>query len=140
MRGSLDNGRLFEQCESMEKHYAVSILLLEFKGDREVDPVTICRGFNDVEESSAKSIITKFVLLLGRFPKLRIVWSKSPQHTAELFKAIKSGRDDPDVALASELGSNEQVSKKPSDTYRSHSSKITPPSPPRLAHSSIRNC
>lgn len=124
----------------MEKHYAVSILLLEFKGDREVDPVTICRGFNDVEESSAKSIITKFVLLLGRFPKLRIVWSKSPQHTAELFKAIKSGRDDPDVALASELGSNEQVSKKPSDTYRSHSSKITPPSPPRLAHSSIRNC
>ncbi|GMH97149.1 hypothetical protein TrST_g5395 [Triparma strigata] len=112
LRNSLDNGRLFEQCESMEKHYSQSILLLEFKGDREADPVTICRGFNDIEESSAKSIITKFVLLLGRFPKLRILWSKSPQHTAELFLAIKSGRDDPDVALASELGGNEQLDKK----------------------------
>ena len=52
------------------------------------------------------------VLLLGQFPKLRILWSRSPQHTAELFKAVKSGRDNPDIAAAAEKGSNEQLDKK----------------------------
>lgn len=42
--------------------------------------------------------------LTGHFPKLRILWSKSPHETLRLFKVLKVNHEEVDVAKAMEIG------------------------------------
>jgi DNA excision repair protein ERCC-4 len=48
------------------------------------------------------NICSKLSLLIIAFPKLRILWARSPHVTAEVFKTLKAGRldADPDQAMA----------------------------------------
>jgi len=49
-------------------------------------------------EISPASIISKLTLLTMHMKKLRILWSKSPAHTAEIFQQLrKQHRQDPDL-------------------------------------------
>jgi DNA excision repair protein ERCC-4 len=48
-------------------------------------------------------------LLVMHFPKLRILWSRSPHETLKIFKALKTNHEEVDVEKAIELGSNESV-------------------------------
>jgi len=43
------------------------------------------------------------------FPKLRILWSRSPHHTLQVFKELKSNHDEVDVKRAVEIGRNESI-------------------------------
>jgi DNA excision repair protein ERCC-4 len=44
-------------------------------------------------------------LLVLKFPKMRVLWSRSPAHTAELFLALKKNKKQPDRVAAAAVGS-----------------------------------
>jgi DNA excision repair protein ERCC-4 len=43
------------------------------------------------------------------FPKLRILWSKSPHETLRIFEELKKNHDEVDVAKAVEIGQSESI-------------------------------
>jgi DNA excision repair protein ERCC-4 len=57
---------------------------------------------------SPASIISKLSLLALHFKKLQIIWSRSPQHTAEIFRALKDmpehKNNDPDLQKINRTG------------------------------------
>lgn len=50
------------------------------------------------------SLISKLVLLLTHFPRLRVFWSRSLHATAAIYAALKQNQDDPDAASAAAVG------------------------------------
>jgi len=50
-------------------------------------------------EISPSNVISKISLLAFHFKKTQILWSKSPSHTAELFKALKDAQSIPGSSL-----------------------------------------
>jgi DNA excision repair protein ERCC-4 len=44
------------------------------------------------------------VMLIHRFPKLRLIWSRSMQMTAEIFAALKAVEDEPVLEVAQRIG------------------------------------
>ena len=57
---------------------------------------------------SPASIISKLSLLTIHFPKLQILWSRSPKHTAEIFRSLRNlpqhKNCDPDLQKTSRIG------------------------------------
>jgi DNA excision repair protein ERCC-4 len=49
------------------------------------------------------------VLLTKHFPTLRILWSRSPYITTELFEDLKRGADDPDLNTKNVLSLDEEL-------------------------------
>jgi len=47
--------------------------------------------------------------LTAHFPKLRILWSRSPHETLRLFKGLKVNHDEVDVAKTIEIGKNDSL-------------------------------
>eukprot|EP00039_Didymoeca_costata_P014120 m.224674 g.224674 ORF g.224674 m.224674 type:complete len:904 (+) comp15951_c0_seq21:138-2849(+) len=93
--GSLNSGRLLTQVESMTKYYDVPILLIEFDPDK---PFTFLDELSgDIEY---KSTMSKIVLLVKSFPKLRILWARSAAATAALFLDLKQHERQPDAGIA----------------------------------------
>jgi DNA excision repair protein ERCC-4 len=104
--GSFASGRLYTQAESMCKHYKVPCLLIEF------DPAkTFClQNVNEIgPDIRSDKICSKMALLVMHFPKLRLLWSRSPFETLKLFKALKTNHEEVDVERAVEIGSNESL-------------------------------
>ncbi|KAL5104999.1 DNA repair endonuclease XPF [Taenia crassiceps] len=116
--GSLNSGRLFQQCTAMSRHYLNPILLIEFsmpangvtyKAPRFPNvalPATtpsfaLFTGRNAVVAADARTdldphhLLPRLVLLLLHFPRLRVLWSVTPYCTAELFAELKVGRAEP---------------------------------------------
>jgi DNA excision repair protein ERCC-4 len=104
--GSLNSGRLYNQCQQMTRYYSKAILLIEFDQNRSFNfkgRYMISRETNDAE------IMEKIQILTIHFPKLRLVWSPTPYATAQLFEELKQNRDEPDVELALHLGSDDPL-------------------------------
>jgi len=104
--GSFQSGRLYTQAESMCKYYKCPCLLIEF------DPAkSFClQNVNDIGPTiRTDSICSKMAVLMMHFPKLRILWSKSPHETLKLFRDLKVNHDEVDVERAVEIGRNESV-------------------------------
>ena len=82
--GSLKSGRLYNQTEAMCIHYAIPILLIEFDPGKSF-------SFSMIRDDTISNVGTsqKLVLLLIHFPKLRIVWSPTPNFTVDIFEALK---------------------------------------------------
>ena len=102
--GSFASGRLYTQAEQMSKYYKCPALLIEF------DPSKSFRLQNSNElgsEIRSDAISSKLALLTMHFPKLRILWSKSPHETLRIFKELKRHHDEVDVEKAIEIGRNE---------------------------------
>ncbi|KAG2763845.1 hypothetical protein PC129_g5744 [Phytophthora cactorum] len=99
--GSLNSGRLFNQAESMRRFYKTPVLLIEFTQGKAF-------SLQDVSEIgpeiSATNIVSKLTLLILHFPSLRILWSRSPHATVDLFKIVKKYQDEPDMEAAAALG------------------------------------
>ncbi|CAH0476693.1 unnamed protein product [Peronospora belbahrii] len=99
--GSLNSGRLFNQAESMRRFYKTPVLLIEFTQGKAF-------SLQDVSELSseinATNIVSKLTLLILHFPSLRILWSRSPHATVDLFKIVKKYQDEPDMNAAAALG------------------------------------
>ncbi|XP_064605253.1 DNA repair endonuclease XPF-like [Liolophura sinensis] len=95
--GSLNNGRLYNQCVSMCRYYRRPILLIEFDPTKSFS----LQGKYDVSrEVSIQDVTSRLTLITIHFPKLRILWCPSPYATAELIQELKIGRDQPDGATA----------------------------------------
>ncbi|EGG12539.1 DNA repair protein rad16 [Melampsora larici-populina 98AG31] len=110
---SFNSGRLYQQCEMMTAHYKQPILLIEFdqKKSFSLDTYKDTRGAGssatNLKAPSDTDLQAKLVLLTLSFPKLRLIWSSSPQATAEIFREIKSGHPEPDTTTASLIGLDE---------------------------------
>ncbi|KAF4149743.1 ERCC4 domain [Phytophthora infestans] len=99
--GSLNSGRLFNQAESMRRFYKTPVLLIEFTQGKAF-------SLQDVSEIgpeiSATNIVSKLTLLILHFPSLRLLWSRTPHATVDLFKIVKRYQDEPDMEAAAALG------------------------------------
>ena len=104
--GSLNSGRLYNQCVQMARFYSKPILLIEFDQNR---PFHLQGHFmlSTDSGSSNADIVQKLQLLTIHFPKLRIVWSPSPYATAQLFEELKMNKDEPNSEMAIQLGSED---------------------------------
>lgn len=108
--GSLANGRLYNQAETMMEHYRSPMLLIEFDQTKSFT----LEPFADSSTSTVSSIISaapdlqsKLVLLTLAFPRLRIIWSSSPYQTAEIFEELKKNNEEPDPIKAVRIGLGE---------------------------------
>ncbi|BFG00357.1 DNA repair endonuclease XPF [Drosophila madeirensis] len=106
--GSLNSGRLYNQCVQMQRHYAKPILLIEFDQNK---PFHLQGKFMLSQQTTATNadIVQKLQLLTLHFPRLRLIWSPSPYATAQLFEELKLGKPEPDPRQAVALGSEEPV-------------------------------
>ncbi|XP_041359609.1 DNA repair endonuclease XPF-like isoform X2 [Gigantopelta aegis] len=95
--GSLNNGRLYNQCVSMSRYYKRPVLLIEFDATKSFSLQGKYSLSNDV---SMQDVTSRLALLTLHFPKLRILWCPSPYATAELFDELKAGREQPDATTA----------------------------------------
>lgn len=87
---SFKSGRLLQQITNMTRYYKKPVLLIEFDDSipfRLTDPSQYDSTTGG--EVNPSSIISKLSLLTLHFPNLQIVWSKGPQHTADIFKELK---------------------------------------------------
>jgi DNA excision repair protein ERCC-4 len=104
--GSFASGRLYTQAEAMCKYYKCPALLIEF------DPTkSFClQNSNELGvDIRNDSVCSKMAILTMHFPKLRILWSRSPHETLRIFKALKTNHDEVNVEKAMEFGRNESV-------------------------------
>ncbi|GFR49035.1 hypothetical protein Agub_g11058, partial [Astrephomene gubernaculifera] len=97
LHASLASGRLYHQAESMSRHYSRPLLLIEFDPDRQFG----LQGAGELgDDIDPRHVISKLTLLTLHFPKLRLLWSRSPHATADLFASLKSNQDEPDPQQA----------------------------------------
>jgi len=87
---SFASGRLITQVENMLRNYTAPMLLIEFDENQ-----AFSLQKEIPEEIQPQNIISKLVVLTQNFPKLRILWSRSPFQTAGLFKMLKTGQPEP---------------------------------------------
>ncbi|KAG7367621.1 ERCC4 domain containing protein [Nitzschia inconspicua] len=104
--GSFASGRLYTQAEQMSKYYTRPCLLIEFDPQK-----TFClQNAHELGmDIKTDSICSKLAILTMHFPKLSVLWSKSPYETLRLFKELKASRGEVDVAKAVEIGRNDSV-------------------------------
>lgn len=104
--GSFASGRLYTQAEAMSKYYKCPSLLIEFDEDKDF----CLQNSNELGmDIKVDSTCSKMVLLTTHFPKLRILWSRSPNETLRVFKELKSSHEEVDVEQAVEIGRSESV-------------------------------
>mmetsp|Transcript_34725 Transcript_34725/g.87308 ORF Transcript_34725/g.87308 Transcript_34725/m.87308 type:complete len:411 (+) Transcript_34725:347-1579(+) len=103
---SFKSGRLFEQVKQMQRLYEHPILLIEF-------PLGADFSLQAASEIPAAitggNIISKITLLTLHFPSLRILWSKTPHETAELFREIKKNQPEPDPKRIAAIGTGTET-------------------------------
>ncbi len=106
---SLASGRLFNQATSLCKYFKKPILLIEFSEDQ---PFSLSEFWT--EEISSMSISSKLVLLILHFPNLRIMWSRSPSITADLFEQLSAlDSEDIDMNVVNILSTEEGMQDTP---------------------------
>lgn len=98
---SLASGRLYSQAEAMSRYYRRPTLLIECD---ELRPFGLVNAGDLGPEVSAASALSRLALLLLHFPQLRLLWSRSPSHTACMFRALKNGMPEPDAPTAAAVG------------------------------------
>ncbi|XP_060516719.1 DNA repair endonuclease XPF isoform X2 [Cylas formicarius] len=101
--GSLDSGRLYQQCIQMMRYYTKPMLLIEFDVHKSFGWQKFIMG-DDIENFGIQQ---KLLLLTIHFPKLKIIWSHGPYATAQLFDELKHGKSEPKVVEAKALGGGE---------------------------------
>jgi DNA excision repair protein ERCC-4 len=102
---SLNNGRLYNQAETMSEHYQSPMLLIEFSKGKSFT----LEPFADLSApqsaiAASPDLQSKLVMLTLAFPKLRIIWSSSPYQTAEIFEELKKNGHEPDPSKAVQIG------------------------------------
>ncbi len=112
--GSLNSGRLYQQCVAMSRHYHHPVLLIEFSLPSDGSSsgryyaggsssghhaFALFTGRNAVSATGLdvgpRHLMSKLALLVLHFPNLRILWSVTPYCTAELVDELKVGRPEP---------------------------------------------
>ncbi|KAF9456163.1 hypothetical protein BDZ94DRAFT_1327152 [Collybia nuda] len=121
LRSSLNNGRLYTQCELMSVHYKTPVLLIEFEEDKafSLDIASDMKSYvkptgkyppkkkGPGSEQDFPTLQSKLVLLTLSFPRVRIIWSSSPYATTEIFSDLKRNNPEPDPAKAVSVGADD---------------------------------
>ena len=94
---SLASGRLYKQAASMSKSYPCPALLIEL--DRDFVSLLSMESFHSIEINPT-AVISQLVALSISFPSMRLLWSSSPQFTADMFASLKRGRHQPNLEAA----------------------------------------
>ncbi|GBE59877.1 DNA repair protein [Babesia ovata] len=81
------------QAEELCSVYDLPFLLLEFD-DAESFHLSPCNE----QSTGINYIYSKLCILCCNYPKLRLIWSQSPESSAAIFVALKRGRGEPDAA------------------------------------------
>lgn len=107
--GSLNNGRLYNQCSAMTRHYKRSIILIEFDQNKSFNFKGKYWGLGSRRSDSDNlDVMAKLVLLTLHFPVVRIIWSPSPHFSAEVFEYLKQDKEQPSAEKAISI-SQEQL-------------------------------
>lgn len=103
---SFQDGRLFNQTETMFQHYKNPMLLIEFDQQKAftLEPFANLSATIGSAGPGDTDLQSKLVLLTLAFPRLRIIWSSSPYQTAVIFEELKKQQDEPDPVKASLIG------------------------------------
>ncbi|KAK4569689.1 DNA repair protein RAD16 [Recurvomyces mirabilis] len=103
---SFNDGRLYNQAESMFQHYASPMLLIEFDAQKAftLEPFADLSSTLGTSSFVGSDLQSKLVILCLAFPKLRIIWSSSPYQTAEIFEELKKTQEEPDPIKAVSIG------------------------------------
>ena len=112
---SFGSGRLFHQALAMSKHYKYPVLLIEFSGDKAF-ALQGAEDWSSNNDISQRALGSKLTLLSIHVPKLRIIWSRSPQATAEIFTQLKSNQEEPKLDVAQGIGLPEDPHMRTSAT------------------------
>ncbi|KAJ8916740.1 hypothetical protein NQ315_013945 [Exocentrus adspersus] len=104
--GSLNSGRLYQQCIQMSRYYSKPMLLIEFDKNKQFGWENSYMLSNDVDDFNIQQ---KLLLLTLHFPKLKIIWSPSPYASAQLFEELKVGKDNPNSQYAIAMGCEEDL-------------------------------
>lgn len=115
--GSLNSGRLYNQCQQMTRFYTKPILLIEFDQNRPFHLQGRYMLSRETDINNAE-IMQKLQLLTIHFPKLRLVWSPSPYATAQLFEELKQNKEEPDSTMAIQQGTDDPTQELDSITER----------------------
>ena len=98
---SFASGRLISQVEAMCKYYKTPVLLIEFDGEK---AFALSAAADLPRFPGQNHIITKISMLAIQFPKLRMIWSRSMQMTAEVFASLKAIEPEPVLEVAQKIG------------------------------------
>lgn len=103
LRSSFRDGRLFQQCNQMIAFYRRPMLLIEFDSSSNFS----LEPYKDIMRQSraeTREIQENITTLIITFPTLRLIWSASPRHTAEIFEVLKHNRPEPNRDETTETG------------------------------------
>ncbi|XP_046913244.2 DNA repair endonuclease XPF mei-9 [Dermatophagoides farinae] len=95
---SLSDGRLYSQTQIMTRHYRKSLLLIEFPEDSFSFNSRIWGNaflFSQISKESRPDPLVQLSILTIQFPLLRLIWSPSPNFTADIINELKNGKDEP---------------------------------------------
>ncbi|KAJ3300865.1 hypothetical protein HDU76_005999 [Blyttiomyces sp. JEL0837] len=98
--GSFKSGRLYTQVEAMCLHYRTPILLIEFNQSKTFSGLEAAQS----TQTEGMDLGGKLSLLCLSFPKLRVIWSSSPQATADIFLDLKKDQPEPSMEVAMAIG------------------------------------
>ncbi|RZC36084.1 DNA repair endonuclease XPF, partial [Asbolus verrucosus] len=104
--GSLNSGRLYQQCTQMSRFYSKPMLLIEFDQNK---PFSWQHHYMVSNDSNNFDIQKKLLLLTMHFPKLKVIWSPSPYASAQLFEELKDGKEEPNLEYAAAVGGNQDI-------------------------------
>lgn len=102
--GSFKTGRLFNQAEALCRHYKNPCLLIELYDTTGKMSLSAAVPGGIPSEIVPSHIISKLVLLIQQFPKLRLLWAQGSQGAANLFLDLKKQSGEPDPVAASAAG------------------------------------
>ena len=100
---SFQSGRLYNQAHAMMTSYSLPCLLIEFHPDR---AFRLQGDGPPPADIQTHHITSRMVTLMQAFPKMKLLWSRSPHMTADIFKSIAENHDGVDVNKATSIGSN----------------------------------
>eukprot|EP00053_Salpingoeca_punica_P016238 m.152150 g.152150 ORF g.152150 m.152150 type:complete len:948 (+) comp16913_c1_seq2:43-2886(+) len=116
--GSLASGRLYNQCVAMSRFYKTPILLLEFDEQKAFSLLGSADALSG--EVEFRNTMSKLVLLVQGFPQLRLLWSRGPYATAEMFAELKKHQPEPDADHAATIGLDDEGIQRNSCIILSH--------------------
>ncbi|KAF5287071.1 hypothetical protein FQA39_LY16056 [Lamprigera yunnana] len=104
--GSLNSGRLYQQCTQMSRYYKKPMLLIEFDQNKHF---SWQNQYMISSDSDNFDFQRKLLLLTMHFPKLKIVWSASPYASAQLFEEMKADKEQPNIEYVTKLGTEKDL-------------------------------
>ena len=105
---SLRSGRLYSQCEGMLRYFQHPIVLVEFSAEQAF--MFPLHGANNTQDFRRESVQAMLTILALRFTSVRLLWSRSHIHTANLFeRLVKNSAHPVDVVRVEGMGANDEA-------------------------------